>query len=69
VNITRREKQVLGLLADGNTAIETAKELQLSIHTVRSYTRSIVQKLGAKNATHAIVLYSIQENIREANLT
>lgn len=65
-NFTPREKQVISLIAEGNTVPEIATELDLSIHTVRSYTKSIMQKLDAKNIAHAIALVYQNEEIDDS---
>ena len=49
-----RERQVLGLLAEGHTTDEVAKELFLSPATVRSYAESAMHKLDARNRPHLV---------------
>ena len=58
--ITVREKQVIELLSEGLTAKEIAYNLELSIHTIRAYVKSIISKLGARNIAHAVAL--VQKN-------
>lgn len=48
--LSRRELQVLSLVASGNTNKEVAVHLQLSLETVRSYRKALMKKLGACNA-------------------
>jgi len=54
--LSAREKLVLRERALGNTVSETAQYLHLSDNTVRTYTRRIIKKLGARNITHAVHL-------------
>jgi len=60
---TPREKQVILLIAEGLSVPEIASDLNLSAHTVRSYTKAIMQKLDAKNITHAIALVYQNEEV------
>jgi DNA-binding CsgD family transcriptional regulator len=47
--LTRREKEVVSLVAQGKTNKEIATELFISYHTVVSHMRSIFEKTGVKN--------------------
>lgn len=51
-----REREVLGLLALGDSYREIAAKLHLAPETVRNYTRSARAKLGARSRAHAITL-------------
>jgi DNA-binding CsgD family transcriptional regulator len=44
--LTRREREVLGLLAAGHTNAEMAEELFLSVRTIESHRASLRRKLG-----------------------
>lgn len=46
VRMTRRERQVIELIADGNTNKEIAQKLHLSTHTVKSHVHNILEKLS-----------------------
>jgi DNA-binding NarL/FixJ family response regulator len=46
VRMTKRERQVIGLIADGHTNKEIAKKLHLSIYTVKSHVHNILEKLA-----------------------
>lgn len=48
--LTRREKEVLQLIAAEHTSQEIADKLFLSLRTVESHRLSIMQKLGVKNS-------------------
>ncbi len=55
--LTERETEVLGLVAEGKTTKEIAKELFLSPGTVRNYISTILDKLEVSNRIEAIVRY------------
>lgn len=46
VRMTKRERQVIELIADGNTNKEIAQSLHLSTHTVKSHVHNILEKLS-----------------------
>jgi DNA-binding NarL/FixJ family response regulator len=46
VRMTKRERQVIELIADGNTNKEIAQNLNLSTHTVKSHVHNILEKLS-----------------------
>jgi len=52
--LSRREYQVLQLLAEGLENAAIAKLLFLSVETVRTHVKSILRKLSAKDRTHAV---------------
>lgn len=52
-DITAREREVLMLIADGATNQEIARELSVSVYTVKSHVRSILHKLDATNRNEA----------------
>ena len=54
--LTRREMEVVLLLADGLTSHEIAKELTISNHTVDWYINGLQEKLKAKNRQHVVAL-------------
>lgn len=55
-SLTDREKEVLTLLALGETNATIADQLHLSPETIRSHTRSARLRLGARSRSHAIAL-------------
>lgn len=55
--LTRREIQVLHLLAEGRTNAQIAGRLFISEGTVKSHLRHIMDKLGAVNRTDAVARY------------
>jgi len=52
--LTRREKQVLSLIARELTTKEIAQELHLSEHTVESHRRNLLTKLNVRNVVGLI---------------
>lgn len=54
--LTRRERDVLSLVASGRTNKVIAKELAISDGTVRVYLSEILGKLGAANRTEAAMI-------------
>lgn len=48
-SLTRREAEVLTLIADGNTTKEAAAILNLSFHTVESHKQKLFKKLAVRN--------------------
>lgn len=54
--ITRRQRQILQLLADGESTTFAARELDLSEETVKTHTKNILARLGARNRTHAVAI-------------
>lgn len=52
--LTKREKQILQLIADGRTTIVMADQLCLSPLTVETHRRNLLQKFEAKNVAELI---------------
>lgn len=53
--LSRRELEVLGLIADGLSNAEIAQRLYLSVGTVKVHTSHILAKLDVSNRTEAVV--------------
>jgi two-component system response regulator DegU len=53
--ITRREEEVLQLIADGCSTPEVGEKLYISQKTVKNHLASIYQKLDARDRTQAVV--------------
>ena len=56
ISLTRRELDVLHLLADGKSNQEIANELVLALNTVKKHVANILGKLGAANRTQAVMV-------------
>lgn len=53
--VTRREEEVLQLIADGCSTSEVAEQLFISQKTVKNHLASIYQKLDARDRTQAVL--------------
>lgn len=54
--LTRRQREILQLLADGGSTVAAAREFGLSEETVKTHTKNVLARLGAKNRTHAVAI-------------
>lgn len=61
--ITRREKEVLDLIAEGMTNNEIAKQLFISISTVDTHRKNLLTKFSAKNTASLIRIAAQREII------
>lgn len=52
--ITKREQEILELIADGNTDIQIATLFCISLNTANTHRKKLISKLGAKNVAHLI---------------
>ena len=64
--LTKREKEILALIAIGNQNKIIAAALGLSEHTVKIHIHNIITKLGMHNRTEVVALYFEKRN-REAS--
>jgi DNA-binding CsgD family transcriptional regulator len=55
-NLTRREQEVLELMAEGNDTNEIASTLSISTHTVRNHVQNVLFKLQVNSRLKAINL-------------
>jgi len=72
VRMTKRERQVIELIADGNTNKEIAQELHVSTYTVKSHVHNILEKLSLSTriqiAKHAHLSVSYKTAIDTTSL-
>jgi DNA-binding NarL/FixJ family response regulator len=54
--LTRRQRQILQRLANGESTTVAARELDLSEETVKTHTKNALARLEAKNRTHAVAI-------------
>jgi DNA-binding NarL/FixJ family response regulator len=54
--LTQRQRQILQLLADGESTTFAARELDLSEETVKTHMKNALARLGARNRTHAVAI-------------
>jgi DNA-binding NarL/FixJ family response regulator len=62
--LTRRQREILQLVADGGSTVLAARELGLSEETVKTHTKNAVARLGARNRTHAVAM-ALRESLIE----
>lgn len=60
--LTKRERQVLQLIAKGMTNKEVGCELKISVHTVENHRAHLLEKLGLKNAV-SLVKFAISKGL------
>ncbi len=56
VNLSDREKEILGLISEGLISKEIAGNLFISVHTVNTHRQKILEKLNVTNSIEAIKL-------------
>jgi LuxR family quorum sensing-dependent transcriptional regulator len=56
LEITLREREILGLAAKGKTSAEIAEVLQISSLTAQTHMKNAIRKMQASNRTHAVSL-------------
>jgi DNA-binding NarL/FixJ family response regulator len=52
--LTQRQREILQLLANGESTTVAARELGLSEETVKTHIKTALARLGARNRTHAV---------------
>lgn len=66
VLISKRECEIITLIAEGFTNAQIAEKLFLSSHTINTHRKNIMAKLGVKN-TAGIVMYAVKTNLISPN--
>ena len=61
-SLTPREKEVLKMLAEGNSVKEVATQLNLSVKTVEAHKFNLMRKLDIHNKAQ-LVQYAIQKKV------
>jgi len=54
--LSKREREILQKVADGNTTKQVASELGISPHTVKTHLERIFEKLGANDRAQAVAI-------------
>lgn len=54
--LTRRQREILQLVANGGSTTLAARELGLSEETIKTHTKNALARLGARNRTHAVAI-------------
>jgi DNA-binding NarL/FixJ family response regulator len=62
VKLTRRERQVIELIAKEHSNVQIAEILHLSVETINTYRKNLLKKTGVKN-TAGLVRYAINQGI------
>jgi DNA-binding NarL/FixJ family response regulator len=62
--LTRRQREILQLLADGGSTSAAARNLGLSEETVKTHTKNTLARLNARNRTHAVAI-ALRESLIE----
>ena len=60
--LTDREREILQLLAEGHTGKEIAADLSVSVYTVETHRRNILQKLNLHSVAD-LILYSVRKGL------
>ncbi len=60
--LTKRERQVLRLIAEGRSNLQTASELAISVKTVNAHRYNLMKKLNVHNVQE-LVRYAIRQGI------
>ena len=68
-NLSKRETEILKLIAKGNSTLKIADKLHLSHHTVNTHRKNILKKLKVKSPTELIIYAMNTGLIKPANNT
>jgi two-component system NarL family response regulator len=60
-NLTDREIQVLGLIAQGMSSVRIAQKLEISFETVKVHRRNMLRKVDAQN-TFELIRMAIKQH-------
>ncbi|MBI3453357.1 MAG: helix-turn-helix transcriptional regulator [Rhodospirillales bacterium] len=55
--LTARERELLAALARGRSNAGIARDLGISLHTVKFHLKNLYEKLGARNRAEAVARY------------
>lgn len=67
-NLSKRETEILKLIAKGNSTLKIADKLHLSHHTVNTHRKNILKKLKVKSPTE-LIIYAINTGLIKADNT
>lgn len=62
--LTKRQREILQMLANGESTTVAARELDLSEETIKTHTKNALARLGARNRTHAVAI-ALRESLIE----
>jgi DNA-binding NarL/FixJ family response regulator len=66
VSLSDREKEILAFICQGYSNQEIADAINLSIHTVDTHRRNLLNKTGAKN-TASLVMTAFRDGLMDIN--
>ena len=66
VRITKRERQVIELIAEGYSNKEIAQKLHLSTYTIKSHVHNILEKLALSTRVQIAKYAHISESFKNA---
>src|SRR5690625_1956739 len=61
--LTRREKEILSLIANGHISKQIADHLNISTHTVNTHRQNIIEKMKVSNTAEAVRMASRIEGV------
>jgi len=64
--LTKRQSEIVALLADGLTTKEVATHLRIKERTAGQHIQQILNVTGAANRTHAVAMW-LRETLGECN--
>ena len=56
IHLTRKEQEILDLLARGCSNLEISTDLSITIQTAKNHVSTVMRKLGAKSRVEAVVV-------------
>ncbi|WP_103865707.1 response regulator transcription factor [Aquimarina sp. I32.4] len=62
IQLTKREREVLQLIAEGNTTPQIAKKLFIAHSTVETHRRNLIEKTQVEHSTKGLIKYAIQND-------
>lgn len=63
-SLTKRERQILGMIADGMTSVQIAQQLELATNTVISHRQKLMGKLGL-HSTAEVIRFAIDHEVHK----
>lgn len=66
VRMTKREKQIIELIADGLSNKEIAQQLHLSVYTIKSHVHNILEKLALHTRVQIAKYSHVSDNVKTA---
>lgn len=55
-SLTKRQRQILQMFADGNSTTQVARKLGLGAETVKTHTKQLLSRLRAHDRAHAVAI-------------